>query len=87
MILRKKPEAFAESGIDDEWILMNVDTGHFHSVSGVALDVWNAIDGTRTLDVIQSMMADRYAIDRETCAAEVATFVGELRAAGFVDGI
>ena len=71
--------------IDEELLLLNVRTGRFHGLGGVALAVWEAIDGVRSLGDIQASIAARYDVDRATCFAEVAAFIDELRRAGLID--
>lgn len=85
MIPCKNTEAFLGNALDDQLVLLNVHFGHFHGLSGVALAVWDAIDGIRTLGEIQAMIASRYDVDRATCFAEVAAFVDELRRTKLID--
>ena len=85
MIPRKKSDAFLGSVLDDDLVLMTVDTGRFHGLGGVARAVWDAIDGIRTVGAIQGAIADRYAVDRAICFDEVEAFLAELASAGLVD--
>ena len=45
--LRKCPENFAETEIDDEIVLMCLTNGDFFSIKDSALAIWNLIDGQR----------------------------------------
>lgn len=85
MIPRKNADTFVSGTLDGELMLLNSRTCRFHGLGGVALAVWQAIDGVRTLGAIQALIAERYAIDRATCFAEVAAFVEDLRREGIVD--
>lgn len=85
MTPRKKQDAFLGTALDEEFVLLNTRTGQFHGMGAVALAVWNAIDGVRTLAAIQAMIADRYDVERATCFAEVAAFVADLQREGLVD--
>jgi pyrroloquinoline quinone biosynthesis protein D len=83
-ILTKATAQFAETSIDDELVLMNIDTGSFHALKGTGLAIWNLIDGARTNQAITRELAARYAVDQQQCEAELATFVGQLTKAGFL---
>lgn len=85
IIQRNKTDAVVCAGLDDDLVLLNIHSGHFHKLGGVGLAVWNAIADVRTLGAIQAAIADLHEIDRATCFAEVAAFVGDLERAGLVD--
>ncbi len=84
MIPVKQTNAFVETQVDGERILLHLDSGHFHSLAGVSLVIWIAIDGNRSIHDIQAELSSHYAVDRARCDAEIAAFVDQLVQAGFV---
>lgn len=82
--IRKSAEQFAETRIDDEVVLMHVDTGHFHALKATGLAIWDLIDDSRDEAAISAELQQRFDVDPAECDREVARFVGELRGAGFL---
>ena len=86
MTITKKPGKFVETEIDDEVVLMDLESGNFFSLAGTSLAVWKAIDGACTEAQIVSRLAGDYAADADLVAADVAEFLAELRNAGLIEG-
>jgi len=86
MTITKKPGKFVETEIDDEVVLMDLESGNFFSLAGTSLAVWKAIDGACTEVQIVSRLAGDYAADADLVAADVAEFLAELRSAGLIEG-
>jgi hypothetical protein len=59
MKFAKNLASYAESGIDTELVLMNVETGQFHALSGVALAIWRLLDKEADPGAITSIVAER----------------------------
>ena len=85
MTVAKDPARFVETAIDDEVVVMHLDSGDFFSLSGTARAIWTAIDGHRDEATICAVLADDYPdVPVEELTADVAGFVERLRAAGFL---
>lgn len=84
MIFQKNPTNYLETEIDNESVLMNLGSGKFNALKGTGLAVWQAIDGIRDLAEIKALMANTYKVSPAVCAAEVDSFVSELKEAGFI---
>lgn len=81
----KNPARFVETPIDDEIVVMQLDSGDFFSLSGSARAIWEAIDGTRDEASICTALADEFPeAPRDELAADVTDFVARLRAAGLL---
>lgn len=83
-MIRKATECFYETQLDDALIIMNVDSGTFHTLADSGLEIWGLIDGARTEGEIVGILSAKYEVDPEICAQEVAAFIGEVVEAGFV---
>jgi hypothetical protein len=81
---RKTIGQFLETEIDGEAVLMKIDTGQFNALKDTSLVIWQAIDGHRDPAAIAALLAERYDIAPDICAAQVDAFLGELERAGFV---
>jgi len=51
----KGPEVIAET-IDGETIIINLEDGNYYSLNAAGGEVWNLIDGARSLNAIASML-------------------------------
>ena len=82
--LAKNPARFVETVIEQETVIMLLESGDFLSLEGTARAVWEAIDGTRDRDAVLALLAARYGVAPETIAPEVDAFVAELGSAGLL---
>ena len=85
-LLTKRQDRFSETAIDDEIVVMNLDSGDFFSLEGTGRAAWLLIDGTRDLSAIIAVLAEQFAAAPNVMADDVERFVGELGRAGLVSG-
>ncbi|MCL6740388.1 PqqD family protein [Sphingomonas sp. RB56-2] len=83
-VLAKRPDRFTETEIDDEVIVMRLDTGEFFSMTDTAAATWRLIDGSRDRAGLLRALVDEYGVKEAKIAAEIDTFLVELRSAGLV---
>ena len=84
-MIRKIATRYAETRLDDELVLMNVDTGSFHTIKETALAIWDLLDETEDQAAICARLLEQYDVDEQTCAAQVGRFVDQMVEAGFVE--
>ena len=82
----KLSECFTEAAIDDEIVIMRVDTGEFFSLTGTAATTWRLIDGQRGRDALIAALADEYSTDGAAIAADVDEFLAQLKETGLLAG-
>jgi hypothetical protein len=80
----KDPSKFVETDIDDETVVMVLDTGDFFSLADTARAIWRLIDGQRDRAAIVEALAADYAVPSAQIAAEVNAFLAELGEAGLL---
>ena len=83
----KTTHSFVETEIDGEAVIMNLDTGHFHSLKETGLTIWRLIDGRRSIGAIQAALLDTYDVEESQCRADCERFFASLQQAGFVEGV
>ena len=83
---RKVPDRFAETDLNGETVLMNIDTGQFHALKNTGLAIWRLIDGVRSIAAIQAELLKIYDVDDAQCQAETFRFLNALKESGFVEG-
>lgn len=77
---------FSESKIDDEVVLMQIDSGEFFSLAGTAAAIWDLIDGTRDRAALVADLAAQYGADPAEVGSDLDAFLAKLTAAGLVTG-
>ncbi|MGB7373947.1 PqqD family protein [Pontixanthobacter sp.] len=87
MIYTKCSEKFIETELDGELVVMNTDTGKFHTLKTTGLAIWRLIDGARDTHAIKSALMDEYDIhDENRCDAEISTFLQSMVTADMISG-
>ena len=84
-MISKTAGRFSETSIDGEMVVMNLDSGEFFSLTETGKDIWELIDGQRSRDGIIAELAEAYRLDFTDIAADVDSFLTELREAGLVE--
>ena len=73
-----KTDAFLETDVDDEIVLMNLQDGAFASLNETGCACWQLISEGATLATITSRLALQYDVDPQTCQAGVHAFIEQL---------
>lgn len=81
---QKYSDRYVETAIDDEVVVMRLSDGDMYSMEGSARDIWNSVDGRRSIAAIAADLAERHDHDPERVAVDVQAFVAELGAAGLL---
>ncbi|GGZ89700.1 PqqD family protein [Novosphingobium arvoryzae] len=84
-ILNKCPDRFVETEIDDEIVVMDLESGNFFSLKDTALDIWRLVDGTRSPADIAAELANDYDVAESELADDVAAFLDEALTAGLLE--
>lgn len=82
--LTKDSARFVATEIDDETVVMSLDSGDFFSLTGTARAIWALLDGVSDRDALLASLASEYGAAPATIADEVDAFLAELIAAGLV---
>lgn len=82
--ITKRPEQFSETTIDDEIVVMSLDSGTFFSLSGTGRAIWRLLDSHTERGALLAELARGYDQDEAAIAAELDEFVAALGEAGLV---
>ena len=83
--VRKNIERFTEAAIDDEVVLMRIDTGEFYSLTGTGAEIWRLIDGERSEADVVKMLESSFNAPAAVIAKDVADLIRELAGMGLID--
>ena len=75
---------FSETTIDNEVVVMSLDSGDFFSITGTSREIWQLIDGTRSRDAIIAELATVYEDNPGSIDVDVDYFLNQLRDTGFI---
>src|SRR6188474_2677949 len=64
--------------LDQEVMVVNLDTGYYYALEGAASDIWQAIAAGATASETTGALLARYAASRPEVAEAVAQFLAEL---------
>ena len=81
----KATDRFSETTIDDETVVMSLDSGDFFSLTGTAIAIWRHIDSSRSRDVLVADLAAEYGVAPDVVADDVDAFLAQLGAAGLIE--
>jgi hypothetical protein len=82
--IQKLAGNFTEAGIDDEVILMRLDTGELLSLTGTGAATWRLIDGKRDHHALVEALVEEFAADGAQVANDVRELLGQLKEARLV---
>jgi hypothetical protein len=68
---------------DDEVVIINLDTGTYYSVEGVAAEIWSRIDGTTVKELVDDLTS-RYEAGQQEVEPLVMRFLDELQSEGLI---
>lgn len=82
--IAKLTDRFTETEIDDEIVVMQLDTGDFFSLTGTGTAIWRLIDGRRDRQALVAALCDEFGAVKDQVAADVDEFLAKLRGAGLL---
>ena len=82
--IAKQTNRFTETDIDDEIVVMRLDTGEFFSLAGTGAAAWRLIDGTRDRAALITALAEEFDGVEVEIAADIDDFLAQLKELGLV---
>ena len=80
-VLTKRTDQFSETAIDDEIVVMSLDSGDFFSLTGTARTIWQLIDGSRNRAALLAELAQLHGCDDAEIAGDPAGVIAQRRQA------
>lgn len=71
--------------LPDRTVLLNGSTGSCFELNPVGSSIWDALDGSRSLDEISARIAEAFRLEPGVAATDVARFAESLRAADLIE--
>jgi coenzyme PQQ synthesis protein D (PqqD) len=70
--------------VGEDLIMMSLETGQYHSLTGVGSRIWELLAEPTTEEAIISQLQAKYDVPPDVCASEVTAFLADLRKRGLV---
>lgn len=70
--------------VGDEIMMMSAARGNYLGVNAVGARIWELIETPSDIDTVCAALVKEFAIDPDTCRAEVAQFVSEMEKHGAI---
>ena len=75
----QRNENWVGSQIEDNFVMVNIDTGKYVTLNASAGAVWQALEQPRTLAEIESGLLADFAVDAATCARSISGLLAQMR--------
>ncbi len=83
----KKKKGVVFRRILDEMVLLDTKGGEVVVLNDVGGDIWEYIDGSRSLKEILELLQERYEVEREVLERDLLEFVDQLWEAGLIEEV
>jgi hypothetical protein len=70
--------------IDDEAVILKLDSGHYLGLNAVATRIWSLLAEGHVLPEIEAALAEEFEVDEVTATNDIASFLQELQDAGLL---
>ncbi|CAA0096608.1 Uncharacterised protein [BD1-7 clade bacterium] len=66
------------SDVDQEIILMNLESGSYFTLNAVGSEIWNLLESDMSIDALVNELITRFEISVEDCQKSVMTYMQKL---------
>lgn len=77
-------DAIISHPLDDEKIMVNIETGHYFGVGRTARRIWELIETPVTVSALCDQLAEEFNGEREQIERDVIAFLQDLESEGLV---
>lgn len=78
-VVQRVPDQIAAE-VDDDVLMVNVETGYYYAVSDVAREIWEAIERPTRVSKLIDQLSSNHDVDRSTCEEQTISFLESLLA-------
>jgi hypothetical protein len=72
------PDTVLSTELQDEAVLLNLETGEYFGLDAVALEMWKALGEHGSVEAARVALLDHYDVTGETLARDLDQFVAQL---------
>jgi hypothetical protein len=71
--------------VEEDSVLLNLDTGYYYTLNEVGRFLWESLDGTKKLSAIHKEILDHYDVDPETAKNDILELIDDLLKEGLAE--
>lgn len=72
------PETVLSTDLQNEGVLLNLETGEYFGLDAVALGMWKALGESGSVEAARAVLLEQYDVAEETLARDLDELVGQL---------
>lgn len=80
----RKRENLTVQSVDEETLILDLDSNHIHQLNPTASFIWELCDGTMSVERLAEVFAGNYEIDIETARVDVGNVIEQLLELGLI---
>lgn len=77
-VIVKRGEDTPWNIVDDEVVLLNLDSGHYYSLNESGRRVWELLDGENTIPDIINAICEEFDVEEQEATKDINTLIDEL---------
>jgi hypothetical protein len=81
----KKSQKIAWRVVENDSVLLNLDTGYYYTLNEVGRFLWESLDGKKKVSAIHQEIVEHYDVDPETAKSDILELVDDLLKEGLVE--
>lgn len=75
----QRDDNWVGSQIDDNFVMVNIETGKYVALNSSASAVWEALESPHAKDEIVAALLGKFAVDEESCRRSVERVLDQMR--------
>ena len=72
------PETVLATELEDEGVLLNLETGEYFGLDDVGLGMWKVLEASGTVEAARARLLEQYDVAEEVLHRDLEAFVAEL---------
>lgn len=70
--------------IDDDIVMMNLETGKYYYLTETGKDIWQLIDNKKSVGALITLLQSMYDVNYESCQKDLLDFLDQLCKSGII---
>ena len=83
IVIQRAPGA-VEATVDDQVVLLSPLDFSYHALDPIGARIWMLLDTPQSVNELVIQLVDTFAVDEQTCRADVAPFIARMTEIGVV---
>jgi hypothetical protein len=72
------PDTVLSTELQDEGVLLNLETGEYFGLDDVGMDMWKALSASGSLDAVRATLLARYNVAEDVLTRDLHEFIEKL---------